>query len=484
MPLAIRAPHGFGRVTVLAPDMDELARMDSRAARALLGWATGFALDSESLAPLDQAVHARERNAAFPFATTPSFPELTLGYFASTPGLAPAPFGWVAIYLLAYLLLAGPLAYWWLARRDRLGWAWWLLPGLAAVAGGIAVGGAMWLKGGLASRAVSVLEQEAGSETTRILAYTGLFTPPPAEALDLDFGGGAYPAIVPDYPVEWRYEIADSQLPAHVREGQLEGVRVFAWDCRLFVSERFGTAESAASGELRREGGTIAGTIRAGLYGLHGAVLVGREGVYEVGDVSPGGEWSPAGWPIPLGEYMAGLVADMRMNSDTTFYASAPVYDVSASLSPQVDMDSPASQMVRKLAMVSFSRMLHSWRHRALLRDAQFLPMAVERGRNVRRGLASSESPDPEWVTVPLSLEQIWNARFYPQASRISDLSETVRGGGWVLLARTDRAASDAPDVPGRLMDREGVTLVRVLFPVAGGGGASWGDDLYGNAGR
>ncbi|HKB03489.1 MAG TPA: hypothetical protein VKD90_14800 [Gemmataceae bacterium] len=120
-PLAVQGPHGLGRVTILAFDLDRAPFTDWRAGRApfwenLVNQA-GFMLPGRDQKMDKYGSRFDEYTGAL---------QGSLDYFEGVPVVS---FGWVALFILIYIVLIGPLDYLFLKKVvKRLEWTWVTFP--------------------------------------------------------------------------------------------------------------------------------------------------------------------------------------------------------------------------------------------------------------------------------------------------------------------------------------------------------------------
>jgi hypothetical protein len=120
-PLAVQGPHGLGRVTVLAFDLDRAPFTDWRTGRApfwenLVNHA-GFVLPGRDQKMDKYGSRFDEYTGAL---------QGSLDFFEGVPVVS---FGWVALFILIYIVLIGPVDYLFLKKVvKRLEWTWVTFP--------------------------------------------------------------------------------------------------------------------------------------------------------------------------------------------------------------------------------------------------------------------------------------------------------------------------------------------------------------------
>jgi hypothetical protein len=120
-PLAVQGPYGLGRVTVLAFDLDRAPFTDWRAGRAQF-WEnlvnqTGYVLPGAEKKLERYGSRYDEYTGAL---------QGSLDFFEGVPVVS---FGWVALFILIYIVLIGPVDYLFLKKVvKRLEWTWVTFP--------------------------------------------------------------------------------------------------------------------------------------------------------------------------------------------------------------------------------------------------------------------------------------------------------------------------------------------------------------------
>lgn len=159
-PLIVSAKRDLGEVYYLAFDLG-LAPLDTLAARPRF-----FPRLTGQFTPNLNHLDARLNRSEFRSSLT-MLPSQTL----PTPGT-------IALYLLAYVLVVGPLNYFvlrWLKRRE---WAWLSLPLIVLLFCGVGyVGGFQLRGGGPLLRQISLLHSQAGSPLAEATTFIGVYSP-------------------------------------------------------------------------------------------------------------------------------------------------------------------------------------------------------------------------------------------------------------------------------------------------------------------
>jgi hypothetical protein len=194
-PVVVQAPHGLGRVTLLAFDTGEgpFAAWEGRHDFWMILLDLRAAASPDGPAPAAR-FQAEERDLALPF----------FGYLEHFPEVPSFPFGWFAVLMLAYLLLVGPVEYFLLRRfAGRLEWTWVTLPLLVTAALAGIYGLALHLKGDrLRIHKVDVVEIDAERRQAYGSTWFSLFSPEAAK-YDLALEPGAPEASPRGVVLSW-----------------------------------------------------------------------------------------------------------------------------------------------------------------------------------------------------------------------------------------------------------------------------------------
>ncbi|TWT48513.1 hypothetical protein [Botrimarina hoheduenensis] len=172
LPLVIRAPHGFGEVVFLAVDLDDpaLTRWDGRAAllRKLI----------------DPPAAERSRAAVSPLGSKPRGESDLVDEAIRVLGAALPQVSSVSVLAVlaaagVYLVLIGPLDWWFVNRALQRPQATWLTFPLIAAAVGLAVyAGGQALRGeALKIAAFEICDSDRSADTTRGLLLSQIYSP-------------------------------------------------------------------------------------------------------------------------------------------------------------------------------------------------------------------------------------------------------------------------------------------------------------------
>ncbi len=301
LPLVVRTARGLGQVVFVAADVDRgrLAAWKGRAdlIRRLLDLPLG---------PQEEAALERTILDYGVFDLSGQLRQ-ALDHF---PTVRLVPFWLVAVLLAGYLVLIGPVDYYFLRKvvgRMELTWITFPLLVLAVSVGVYALG--QWAKGDRVHLSqAELVDVDLASGLTRGTLWADLFSPD-AVAYDIS-AQPALPGAVPIHEPQWITswlglpgQGLGGMSSANVGSGLLwdrsyqftsdlsamQGVPVGPGGSKGFTVRWCGKAEQWPRIELRDDGQVLAGQIRNALpCELQRAVLVYRQWAYDLGDLRPG----------------------------------------------------------------------------------------------------------------------------------------------------------------------------------------------------
>jgi hypothetical protein len=199
-PVAIQGAHGLGRVTVVAFDLDRAPFADWRAGRGPF-WENVVNYCAYQMPPNN--IKFEQYSSRFDEYT--SGLQGSLDFFESVPVVS---FGWVALFILIYIILIGPIDYLFLKKVvKRLEWTWVTFPIIVIAVSAGAYFAAYALKGkDLKTNKVDVVDIDLAGRRIDGHAWFTLFSPrihnytiglEPAGPLD---GDSSKPAWTPADP--------------------------------------------------------------------------------------------------------------------------------------------------------------------------------------------------------------------------------------------------------------------------------------------
>jgi hypothetical protein len=324
LPLIVRGPYGFGRVTLIALDVDQkpFADWPDRS----LFWLRALDLRRPRVDQLGTGSQFGGGGAAFyqsGFTDLSSQLRLALEQF---PGVKLIPFGWVAFFIFLYILLIGPGDYFFLKKvLKRMELTWITFPTIVVTVSLVAYYAAYMLKGNdLLVNKVDVVDIDQAAGLARGNTWISLFSPqnrdytirtiptpldhePPA----IEAGGSGDPPRVPagtEVLTTW-FSAPENQLGSmgsssrrfsFVGSGYayqptggvelLESVRIPIWSTKCITSRWFGPAAPLVDSDLQPAGidrlnGTV--TNRQDIP-LEDTILAFGKQVYLLGTLAPG----------------------------------------------------------------------------------------------------------------------------------------------------------------------------------------------------
>ena len=314
-PLVVRGPYGFGRVTLVALDVD--AKPFSAWPDRNLFWVKALDLKTPAgAAGINPAASQQIFNQNVSDLST--LVRRSLDQFR---GMTVIPFGWVAGFIALYILLIGPGDYFFLKKvLKRMELTWITFPTIVVAVSLIAYFAAYRIKGtDLRVNQVDVVDVDLAARVTRGTTWLNLFSPQ-----NRDYSIGVVPqpvgadarAAAPtpgtDVTVSW-FAAPESGLRGMNTRGQgvgfagsgydyapsgraerLEGVRIGIWSTKGVLARWFGPAPTAGSildVDLVPVGtDRLAGTVTNRLdVPLRDAILCFNKQVYyQIGTIEPG----------------------------------------------------------------------------------------------------------------------------------------------------------------------------------------------------
>lgn len=181
LPLVVQAPYTLGRVTVIAFDMDQKPFADWKGQNEfwprLLEQASGRTAAAANAPDDMNDVGFRGR-----YAQTPANAELIYqfqGFLENFEDVPVISFGWVAVFILIYILVVGPLDYFFLKKVvKRLELTWITFPTVVIVVSAIAYFTAYQLKGhDLRVRKLDVVDVDLHSQQAVGRTWFTIFSP-------------------------------------------------------------------------------------------------------------------------------------------------------------------------------------------------------------------------------------------------------------------------------------------------------------------
>ena len=321
-PLVVRGPHGFGRVTVVALDVDQKPFSDWED-RAQF-WVKAIDLRP----PPEEAPGGTSRSIYQDYATDLS--SLLRSSLERFQGVRLVPFGWVAFFIFLYILAIGPGDYFFLKKvLKRMELTWITFPTIVLAVSLLAYLGAYAVKGtDLRVNKIDALDIDQAAGLARGSTWLTVFSPSNRDydvsivPRPLGVDNAATKPIPASLPAGTRVVLSWFGVPETVFGGMntsgrlglsaagydyapirpdeapdqpesLRGVRIPIWSTKSF-SGRWSAPASGPVVEADLESvGTdrLAGTItnRLGIPLKDAVLAYGRQVYYDLGTIEPGG---------------------------------------------------------------------------------------------------------------------------------------------------------------------------------------------------
>lgn len=349
--LVVTGAYGLGRVTVLAFDTDAEPFQSWEGKRDF--WIELFGL---------QRVAASDPNVAIPagrlgFSGRTDLASQLHAHLEDFPDVAVVPFRWVALLILGYILLIGPVDYFFLKRVvGRLELTWITFPAMVVVVSVAAYYAAYWLKGDqLRVNRLEIVDVDDASKTLRGTSYCSIFSPRIASYSIAETPGlgadGAWAELgmgreTSDRWTSW-LGLPESEAFRGVggsrggllgRRGYfyfpfaqgLSGVPIQVWSVKSFQNRWLAKAGSLVTADLKTAEVFVTGTIineldvpLADVHLFHGDYL------QRLGDVGPKGTLLvTADRPLPIKSNLVSLSPQDRLRALTTRPSQQPVADL------------------------------------------------------------------------------------------------------------------------------------------------------------
>jgi hypothetical protein len=320
MPLVVRGSHGFGRVTLIALDVDQKPFSDW-VDRSLF-WVRAIDL-KRAHGDQDGAGNTLGGPQIYRYGVSDVASQLRVA-LEQFPGVKLIPFGWVAFFIFLYILLIGPGDYFFLKKvLKRMELTWITFPTIVVTVSLVAYYAAYVLKGNdLLVNKVDVVDIDQAAGLLRGNTWISLFSPQNRDytirtipvSLDRDppatdpSGQPIRPPTGTEVVTSW-FSAPEDQFGAMGNSGRrfsfagsgysyqpdsgvewLESVRIPIWSTKCISSRWFGPATPLVESELLPVGtDRLAGIVTNNQsVPLEDAILAFGKQVYELGTLAPG----------------------------------------------------------------------------------------------------------------------------------------------------------------------------------------------------
>lgn len=277
VPLVVERALGDGFVDYVALDLT-LSPLDAWAG-TLAFWRTLLQPGAAYAEYMPADVSARELEAQQMTYALQNLPAMDL---PSVKGLA--------ILLMAYVLLVGPINYLVLRRVKRMDWAWVTIPALtiAFSAGALGIGYA--LRGSeIMLNKVSIIQSMPGSPVAVVRSYIGLFSPS-RQAYQIDVSGGALVSpLAMEYDPWGGSTVGGNMSVLQGEPTRVRGLSVNQWSMQTFMAESVTAEPLTIQADLELRESHLVGTVtnRTGKR-LNDCVLIMSSNYARLGEVEPG----------------------------------------------------------------------------------------------------------------------------------------------------------------------------------------------------
>lgn len=284
LPLVAQREVGKGSVVYLALDPGMAP---------LKGWDGTVALFKRLLAahPVRSSFGAQWRNTGYPslnyYSGNPNAVFDVPSNLFDLPGLDLPDPSLIALFLLVYILVIGPVNFIILRRLKRAELAWITIPALVVL---FSVGAyllAFQSKGGqtVAIRA-NLMNDVPGAQEVNVTQFFGVFSPF-RRAFDLSLNANS--AITEVSPDGYGGTTGGGLTVAGGNPTMLDNVNINTWSLRAFMAEHTAVAQSPIESDLRLGDNVIEGTIRnRAAAALQDVVLIRGEVFQYIGYMAPG----------------------------------------------------------------------------------------------------------------------------------------------------------------------------------------------------
>jgi len=260
IPLIARWPVGSGQVIFLAFDC---ARPPVRGWAGQAGLWNDLVSSAQATTPLLQAALSGQ-GASYGYGPyrgmSPSpWGDALANSVLNIPAMRTPPFGWVAAFLVAYVLLLVPINYQVLKWRKRLELAWVTTPALVVMFSIVAYLMGYSMKGGrLLLNQLSLVETRAGARTAGVTSFAGLFSP---AKTTYDIGLDTPNGVISDVPLRVQAQEGPGLTLVEGERMLLQRVPMNMWSMRVFRMEGSADLGRGLDADLALSGGEVVGRV-------------------------------------------------------------------------------------------------------------------------------------------------------------------------------------------------------------------------------
>ncbi|MBY0527209.1 MAG: hypothetical protein K2R98_27685 [Gemmataceae bacterium] len=178
-PVIVQAPFGVGRVTVVGFDLDQKPFADWKGQSAFWGRLLEQCSDRDLTNPAENMVNRPFRGGMFDDGSGPELIAQMQSYLENFEEVPVISFGWVALFILIYILVVGPLDYFFLKKVvKRLELTWITFPTVVLVVSAVAYFTAYQIKGNdLRIRKLDLVDVDLHTQEAYGHTWFTLFSP-------------------------------------------------------------------------------------------------------------------------------------------------------------------------------------------------------------------------------------------------------------------------------------------------------------------
>lgn len=211
------------------------------------------------------------------------------------PALDLPPVWVLALILIGYIALVGPINYLVLKKRDKRDWGWVTIPALALlVIAGVYIGAFKFKGREVMTNEIAVVTLRPDLKLQKIESYVGVFSPTRND-YRISLPGNPLVTNVPSYDGMYYDPQQDSDEPPLIMRviygsrTDVQFMNMSNWSLRSFVTQRYEAAEGGIAAELHGERDRIVGTVtnKTG-YALRDCHIITQYGLQALGDLPPG----------------------------------------------------------------------------------------------------------------------------------------------------------------------------------------------------
>ena len=317
-PLVVRGPYGFGRVTVVALDVDTRPFADW--VDRPLFWTRALDLRRQEANTGNTGTRLQGRGGRLYQSGVSDLSTQLRQSLERFPGVQLVPFGWVAFFIFLYILLIGPGDYLFLKKvLKRMELTWITFPTIVVTVSLLAYYAAYTMKGTtLRVNKIDVVDIDQAAGLARGRSWMNVFSPQNRDygvsgvplPLDRDPPADGSPARPPagtEMIVSW-FGVPENEFGGMGGGGQfgassrgysyepvggaerLDGARIPIWSTKCFTARWFGPSPALVAADLRWTGPDLLdGSLTNRLdIPLHNAMVAFGRQVYILNTVAPG----------------------------------------------------------------------------------------------------------------------------------------------------------------------------------------------------